>query len=64
MQNDKLRQELKAALAADDRDAIGARVVDALINAGTPWEATLYPTGDSRIDAVLEPRLQKLQNHL
>ncbi len=35
------------------------RVVEALIEAGAPWDPAIYPTGDRRIDAVLEPRLQR-----
>lgn len=33
------------------------RVVESLIEAGTPWDDSMYPTGDARIDAVLKPRL-------
>ncbi len=34
------------------------RVVKSLIEAGSPWNASDYPTGDARIDAVLEPRMR------
>jgi len=33
------------------------RVVQALIDAGSPWDALQYPTGDARVDDVLKPRL-------
>lgn len=36
-----------------------ARVVAALIDAGSPWESTIYPTGNAEIDEALEPRLRK-----
>jgi Ankyrin repeats (3 copies) len=31
------------------------RVVKALIDAGSPWDSKVYPTGDARIDDVLGP---------
>jgi ankyrin repeat protein len=34
-------------------------VVQSLIEAGSPWDALEYPTGDSRIDDVLEPRMHQ-----
>jgi ankyrin repeat protein len=33
------------------------RVVKALLDAGSPWDALSYPTGDARIDDALRPRL-------
>jgi hypothetical protein len=33
------------------------RVVHSLIQAGSPWDPSIYPTGDARIDDVLEPLL-------
>jgi ankyrin repeat protein len=33
------------------------RVAEALIAAGSPWDALQYPTGDARIDEALRPRL-------
>ncbi|MBI1787405.1 MAG: ankyrin repeat domain-containing protein [Acidobacteria bacterium] len=33
------------------------RVVKSLIEAGSPWEALAYPTGDTGIDEVLRPRM-------
>jgi ankyrin repeat protein len=30
-----------------------ARVVESLLKAGSPWDRSIYPTGDSRIDEVL-----------
>lgn len=35
------------------------RVVGALIDAGSPWDPSFYPTGDRRVDAALEPRLRR-----
>ena len=35
------------------------RVVKSLIDAGSPWDALSYPTGDARIDNVLEPRMHE-----
>jgi ankyrin repeat protein len=37
------------------------RVVKSLIEAGSPWDPTKYPTGDAGIDAVLEPLVRKRQ---
>jgi len=34
------------------------RVVKALIDAGSPWDALGFPYGDEKIDAVLRPRLR------
>lgn len=31
------------------------RVVKSLIDAGSPWDPSIYPTGDPRIDEVLKP---------
>jgi ankyrin repeat protein len=33
------------------------RVVKSLIEAGSPWDASKYPTGDARIDEVLRTRM-------
>jgi ankyrin repeat protein len=35
------------------------RVVKSLIEAGGPWDALEYPTGDARIDEVLLPRMHQ-----
>jgi ankyrin repeat protein len=35
------------------------RVVKSLLDAGSPWDALAYPTGDARIDDVLEPRMHE-----
>jgi ankyrin repeat protein len=35
------------------------RVVKSLIEAGSPWDALEYPTGDARIDEVLQPRMHQ-----
>ena len=35
------------------------RVAQSLIAAGSPWDPLDYPTGDARIDAVLEPHIRK-----
>jgi hypothetical protein len=35
------------------------RVVKSLIDAGSPWDPLVYPTGDVRIDEVLQTRMQK-----
>lgn len=38
------------------------RVVKSLIEAGSPWDALEYPTGDARIDEVLQPlMLQRVE---
>jgi hypothetical protein len=34
-------------------------VVKSLIAAGSPWDRSIYPTGDARIDEVLEPLLRR-----
>jgi ankyrin repeat protein len=34
------------------------RVAESLIEAGSPWDALVYPSGDERIDMVIEPRLR------
>ena len=34
-----------------------ARVVASLIDAGSPWDRSVYPTGDERVDEVLRARL-------
>jgi hypothetical protein len=34
------------------------RVVAALIDAGSPWDASIYPTGNSGIDDVLQARMK------
>jgi hypothetical protein len=31
-----------------------ARVVELLLRAGSPWDPSIYPTGDQRIDQVLD----------
>jgi ankyrin repeat protein len=36
-----------------------ARVVKALLDAGTPWDPLDYPIGDAAVDAVLEPRVRE-----
>ena len=33
------------------------RVVKALLDAGSPWDPAIYPTGDARVDEVLRERL-------
>jgi len=35
------------------------RVVKALLDAGSPWDPSIYPTGDERIDAVLRDRMDR-----
>lgn len=35
------------------------RVVKSLIEAGSPWDALKYPTGDLQIDGMLEPRMRE-----
>jgi hypothetical protein len=35
------------------------RVVQSLLDAGSPWDVLDYPAGDARIDAVLEPRIRE-----
>src|SRR5712691_3700489 len=35
------------------------RVIKSLIDAGSPWNALDYPTGDARIDYVLKPRMHQ-----
>ncbi len=35
------------------------RVIRSLIDAGSPWDALMYPAGDARIDQVLQPRLRE-----
>lgn len=34
------------------------RVVNALIDAGSPWDPGIYPTGDERVDRALGPRMR------
>src|SRR5258707_1079814 len=34
-------------------------VVKSLLEAGSPWDALEYPTGDQRIDEVLQPRMHQ-----
>ena len=38
------------------------RVVKSLIEAGSPWDPHVYPTGDPRIDEVLESQLRSTGN--
>jgi ankyrin repeat protein len=35
------------------------RVVKSLIAAGSPWDASIYPSGDARVDAVLQPLISR-----
>jgi ankyrin repeat protein len=35
------------------------RVVKSLIDAGSPWDASIYPSGDARVDAVLQPLISR-----
>jgi len=35
------------------------RVVKSLIDAGSPWDAAMYPTGDARIDEALQPFISR-----
>ena len=35
------------------------RVVKSLIDAGSPWDAAMYPTGDARVDEVLQPFISR-----
>ena len=36
------------------------RVINALIDAGSPWDPSIYPTGNAKADAALGPRVPEL----
>ncbi len=39
-------------------------VIAQLIDAGSPWEPAIFPTGNAKVDAALQPRLRPLADNL